>query len=149
MPPQRTERTSRPRVDPVSCQSCRTKKLRCSRQQPCTNCVTRGITCDFRGRLAVDPLPAEEHDLRAENAAIKARLQKLESLVLGNASSLVSRSVPLSTASASPRPLSPSATVSPRSDADRAYNVDSEWLENIATREKALVSIDFSRHLVI
>ena len=140
MPPQRTERTSRPRVDPVSCQSCRTKKLRCSRQQPCTNCVTRSINCDFRGRAPVEPLPAENEDLRAENAAIKARLLKLESLVLGGVSLSASSSAPLSRSAASPRPISPSTSVSPRSDADRAYNVDSEWLENIATREKALVS---------
>ncbi|KAK5164392.1 uncharacterized protein LTR77_010088 [Saxophila tyrrhenica] len=30
-----------------SCESCRTKKLKCSRVHPCSNCTSRGITCGF------------------------------------------------------------------------------------------------------
>ncbi|KAK3687555.1 hypothetical protein B0T22DRAFT_405289 [Podospora appendiculata] len=33
------------RQRPVSCFFCRSRKLRCSRTQPCTNCTTRGIPC--------------------------------------------------------------------------------------------------------
>ncbi|KAH8689888.1 hypothetical protein BGW36DRAFT_307264 [Talaromyces proteolyticus] len=36
-----------PRQDPVSCQSCRTKKLKCDRQQPCHNCQTRRNECVY------------------------------------------------------------------------------------------------------
>ncbi|KAL1979611.1 hypothetical protein VTN96DRAFT_5451 [Rasamsonia emersonii] len=36
-----------PRQDPVSCQTCRTKKLKCDRQQPCSNCKTRRVPCVY------------------------------------------------------------------------------------------------------
>lgn len=36
-----------PRQDPVSCQSCRKKKLKCDRQQPCSNCRSRRILCNY------------------------------------------------------------------------------------------------------
>lgn len=36
-----------PRQDPVSCQSCRKKKLKCDRQQPCSNCRSRRIFCNY------------------------------------------------------------------------------------------------------
>lgn len=33
------------RQNPVSCQFCRSKKLRCDRAQPCANCFARHISC--------------------------------------------------------------------------------------------------------
>ena len=33
------------RQDPVSCQFCRAKKLKCDLAQPCSNCRSRGISC--------------------------------------------------------------------------------------------------------
>lgn len=36
-----------PRQDPVSCESCRKKKLKCNRQQPCSSCVTRRLPCTY------------------------------------------------------------------------------------------------------
>lgn len=36
-----------PRQDPVSCELCRRKKLKCNRQQPCSSCVTRRLTCSY------------------------------------------------------------------------------------------------------
>ncbi|KAB8275163.1 hypothetical protein BDV30DRAFT_225221 [Aspergillus minisclerotigenes] len=35
------------RQDPVSCESCRRKKLKCNRQQPCSSCVTRRLPCSY------------------------------------------------------------------------------------------------------
>lgn len=67
----------RPRQDPVSCQFCRSKKLKCDRQQPCSNCTTRGLACDSQLR----PQPVSVAD--ADNASILARLKRLEDLVLG------------------------------------------------------------------
>lgn len=37
----------RPRQDPVSCQSCRKRKLKCDRQAPCSGCKTRHIECIY------------------------------------------------------------------------------------------------------
>jgi hypothetical protein len=33
------------RQDPVSCQFCRKKKLKCDRGNPCSNCRARALTC--------------------------------------------------------------------------------------------------------
>lgn len=41
----------RGRPAPVSCQSCRSKKLKCNRVQPCSNCASRGISCVSASRL--------------------------------------------------------------------------------------------------
>ncbi|KAH8433906.1 Zn(II)2Cys6 transcription factor [Aspergillus melleus] len=46
----------RPRQDPVSCDSCRRKKLKCNRQQPCESCVTRKLTCSYSPGVSVAPL---------------------------------------------------------------------------------------------
>lgn len=37
-----------PRQDPVSCEFCRKKKLKCDRQQPCSSCLARRLQCSFR-----------------------------------------------------------------------------------------------------
>lgn len=34
-----------PRQRPVSCNFCRVRKLRCSREFPCSNCTSRGVQC--------------------------------------------------------------------------------------------------------
>lgn len=33
------------RQRPIACQSCRRRKIRCSREFPCSNCTSRGIKC--------------------------------------------------------------------------------------------------------
>lgn len=42
------------RQDPVSCQTCRAKKLKCDRNRPCSNCSTRRVPCIY-GTGAVQP----------------------------------------------------------------------------------------------
>ena len=37
----------RPRQDPVSCQSCRKRKLKCDRKTPCSGCSTRHLECVY------------------------------------------------------------------------------------------------------
>ena len=130
MPP---ERTSRPRQEPVSCQFCRTKKLKCNRDQPCQNCLARGIECERKGRL-----PAN-HSLHASdpagNADILARLQRLEDLVLasnsGNDPSLSGES----------QARAPSIAPSQVSEKEKAHKADAEWLESIGLREQSLASL--------
>jgi hypothetical protein len=36
-----------PRQEPVSCQTCRTRKLKCDRQNPCSNCLSRRVDCVY------------------------------------------------------------------------------------------------------
>jgi hypothetical protein len=73
------------RPGPSSCQSCRTKKLKCNRVQPCSNCSARAITCVF----VTPPLPELKSNptgryssLNYDAGDIMNRLERLESLVL-------------------------------------------------------------------
>ncbi|KIY02593.1 uncharacterized protein Z520_01058 [Fonsecaea multimorphosa CBS 102226] len=76
----------RPRQDPISCQFCRSKKLKCNRQQPCSNCASRGLVCDGKlapyGRRA----PASAVDEDASDQSVLARLKRLEDIVIGRTS---------------------------------------------------------------
>lgn len=67
------------RQDPVSCELCRTKKLKCDRGQPCSNCSARGVACRGTSR----PAPREPSNLQGTDVSqIFHRLQRLEAIVL-------------------------------------------------------------------
>lgn len=71
------------RQRPISCQFCRVRKLRCSRQFPCSNCTSRGVPC----REPQDPLPVPRPAVRKTSSPssaetdILSRLERLESLL--------------------------------------------------------------------
>ena len=124
-------RRSRPRQEPVSCQSCRAKKLRCNRQQPCSNCLARGVTCLSQSRLAgrnEQSHPSGDND----SAAILSRLKRLEDLILG----LNGTQIPSPQSDA---PRSQSVTPSVRSRIDESSKTDAEFLEDVGTRTDFLV----------
>lgn len=138
-----TERRSRPRQEPVSCQSCRAKKLRCNRQLPCSNCLARGITCLNQSRLPVlnersqrEPTTSTSSD--NDSAAILTRLKRLEDLLLG----FDGTCVPLPRSDAL---RSHSVTPSARSRGDEISKTDSEFLEDVGIRTDFLVgAVSFS-----
>ena len=130
MPP---ERTSRPRQDPVSCQFCRTKKLKCNRDQPCQNCLARGIECERKGSL---PAARSQHaHVPADNTNILARLQRLEDIVLGS-----KRAESPADGAGSQRRAQPVGTFQV-SEREKVHKADAEWLESISLREDSLVRI--------
>lgn len=45
----------RPRQDPVSCQSCRKRKLKCDRKTPCSGCSTRHLECIYHNSNPQSP----------------------------------------------------------------------------------------------
>jgi hypothetical protein len=45
-----------PRQDPVSCQSCRKRKLKCDRKTPCSGCSTRRLECIYHGSRLDTPV---------------------------------------------------------------------------------------------
>ncbi|OGM42380.1 C6 zinc finger domain protein [Aspergillus bombycis] len=53
------------RQDPVSCESCRRKKLKCNRQQPCSSCITRRLPCSY----AIVPAAADTHNVGLEDGS--------------------------------------------------------------------------------
>jgi hypothetical protein len=54
-----------PRQDPVSCQTCRKRKLKCDRNRPCSGCSTRNVECVYGSETIATPAttgsPAREH----------------------------------------------------------------------------------------
>lgn len=69
-------RKTRVRPDPVSCESCRSKKLKCNRVQPCSNCSARGITCRFLVK------PQKAQSVVVSNEYLLNQLEKLEKTVI-------------------------------------------------------------------
>lgn len=67
---------------PVSCAFCRSRKLRCTRVFPCSNCVARGITCQIHASQAdsSSPIPTLTNGAEVSQAEILQRLQRLEEL---------------------------------------------------------------------
>ncbi|ETS00081.1 hypothetical protein M419DRAFT_101290 [Trichoderma reesei RUT C-30] len=88
-----------PRQRPISCHLCRVRKLRCSRQFPCSNCTSRGVVCQHEG-IAVSAVSAaaaavggqqqqQQQQQQLKSPALKdastlellARLERLENIV--------------------------------------------------------------------
>ncbi|GAD92712.1 C6 transcription factor, putative [Paecilomyces variotii No. 5] len=59
-----------------SCITCRRRKVRCSKRDPCSNCVKAGIECVFPG-----PGRAPRKPKRPQDAELLARLRRLEGVV--------------------------------------------------------------------
>lgn len=70
---------------PVSCLFCRSRKLRCTREFPCSNCVERGISCQLRPLPQVStsssPAPNTQSTSPVANLEIIQRLEKLEEII--------------------------------------------------------------------
>lgn len=119
----------RARPDPVSCQSCRSKKLRCNRIQPCSNCAARSITCNF----IVPPQPESASTIQY-NTEILGRIERLESLIL-----------PKHTSESNQLSREPTPPLNPEDTAASSVNQkgveDLHLLENIGIREDSLVCI--------
>ncbi|RMZ08299.1 hypothetical protein D0860_04709 [Hortaea werneckii] len=134
MPPDRTHRT---RQEPVSCDFCRRKKLKCDRTPSCSNCQARSITCIYQGSLtkphvAVAPYATSEAGLRAENTLIKERLQRLEQAVFGQSdgnqaadSTFESQPAPVK----GPRSTDLASSNRAETDNIKVHSADSRWLE--------------------
>jgi hypothetical protein len=66
-----------PRQRPVSCGFCRRRKLRCSRDAPCSNCVSRGVSCDLEDNIQ----QTASHSDEFSQSEILERLRRLEQLL--------------------------------------------------------------------
>ncbi|KAB8239309.1 Zn(II)2Cys6 transcription factor [Aspergillus alliaceus] len=122
----------RPRQVPVSCQLCRSMKLRCNREQPCSNCLTRGVACErvpvmsSGAQLAQEQssAPTQIHD------NILARLTRLEAIVLRSHGA--DEGERASVAKTTPA-LAPLSHISEGEG-------DSKWLDGVGSREAPVIS---------
>src|ERR1700753_3633847 len=76
---QRKDRFSR--QQPASCRFCRMRKLRCSRENPCSNCMCRGIECELElPAVAASTIPKSyETKLLDRLRQLEQRLENQES----------------------------------------------------------------------
>lgn len=67
-----------PRQDPVSCESCRKKKLKCDRNHPCSSCSVRKLVCSYGsygpGPLSPPVKPDASHSERGRGRASDPKL---------------------------------------------------------------------------
>ncbi|RDW62415.1 hypothetical protein BP6252_11848 [Coleophoma cylindrospora] len=74
--PKVQQQTRNSRQRPVSCRFCRSRKLRCSREHPCSNCVSRGVACELE-----TPARPPSGTAGASESELLERIRKLERLV--------------------------------------------------------------------
>lgn len=130
--PTKPDRVVRRRQDPVSCRLCRVKKLKCNRNNPCSNCLARNTACEFDASQISTRVNQEAE---ISNATILARVQRLEDMI-----QRLSQNLPATPESASSRKqeselmgLSP-ATMA----AGGAHDLESEDLTNLNTDSVSL-----------
>ncbi|KAH7356780.1 fungal-specific transcription factor domain-containing protein [Rhexocercosporidium sp. MPI-PUGE-AT-0058] len=65
----------------LSCEACRSRKLKCNREQPCQNCTVRdkAASCVYRGETA--PQHGKRHVQTGQAEDMQTRIDRLESLV--------------------------------------------------------------------
>ncbi|CAK1363071.1 unnamed protein product [Cercospora beticola] len=99
---------------------------RCDRQSPCSNCKSRKVHCEYRGERPANSAAASNEDgLRAENQAIRARLDRLEQAVFQ-----AHHSTAASASASSVRGSSNGTPNIARTEAAQA-DEDSHWLESV------------------
>ncbi|KAI0098933.1 hypothetical protein GGR51DRAFT_576799 [Nemania sp. FL0031] len=119
------------RPEPVSCQLCRSKKLRCNRVQPCSNCESRHVPCHF-----LIPPPRNQRGRTPglqNNTEILARIERLEAIVLAEGTSGQKRLDSQTT-------LTPYSGGSAGCDVQHGRDEDLTLLENVGVREDSLIS---------
>jgi hypothetical protein len=139
--PSNTDANLRLRQDPVSCQFCRRKKLKCNRDRPCSNCLKRGVECELPPRW-LDHQGAPESPRRANHETVFARLKRLEDAVFGSNS----KSLPPSIPPEEPRPWhsslrTPSQTGLTETELQDDHNAQASnsWLESLSSSNNSNV----------
>lgn len=133
--PTKSEKVVRRRQDPVSCRLCRLKKLKCSRQSPCSNCVARNEVCEFESNHATTSARIQQ-DVEPTNAAILSRLQRLEDMILR-----MNQGFPSSPDSMASRKLDIDRIAPVMTPIEESHQLESQQLMITGTHEASLVGI--------
>ncbi|CRG91828.1 putative transcriptional regulatory protein C1F7,11c [Talaromyces islandicus] len=101
---------------PLSCDPCRTRKLKCNREQPCQNCTARDelSTCKYKGSRNVSA-PTAHREVHRDS--MQQRINNLETLVKKLIDTQHKDSYHGSSDAGSPRPKSAYAAIDVASDA--------------------------------
>ncbi|EED13802.1 conserved hypothetical protein [Talaromyces stipitatus ATCC 10500] len=127
MPKDREIQGARQRLErPVSCRFCRSRKLLCSREAPCSNCVSRGIVCE---------LPVKNTAIRSGSGDFELleRIRRLEELVANNGNSAQNTKQTAETSPDTPHSLLTRTSRSTLSPDIEHLDDDVGWLKRIYT----------------
>jgi hypothetical protein len=148
--PKEPQKIGGPRQRPVSCKFCRSRKLRCSREAPCSNCISRGLPCELV-KATHSGSTADDSD----KAELLERIRNLETLVEQNTrlTTIASHNTPTTTPLSNPSISQglgrfgevaaqgqKNSIPSPSEQLDR----DFAWLESIYDGTESAVSATFS-----
>ena len=126
------QQTRAPRQRTVSCRFCRSRKLRCNRESPCSNCVSRGVTCELENAVRPPSVTAS-----ASESELLERVRKLERLVESQKVCQNETVKPHHPSPSTPLRQMHSSTVSPESE---TLHNDIAYLESIYSNHELLVS---------
>lgn len=126
---------TKPRQDPISCQLCRSKKLKCDRRQPCSNCVARGVTCQSQNSETHYPAPDPDQ-------TVQERLKRLEDAVFGPNVRAQRPTSQHEEPAAKRLALTPVSQQGINNDLDQSRQEEADKFELLGTREDSLVSSD-------
>lgn len=130
----------KPRQDPVSCQLCRSKKLKCSRQYPCSNCVARGVTCSLASSISAHP-PTKQPPRDLTSADVLTRLERLEAVVLREGTNDLKRKLEISNETQHQSLPTPATSTDITDPEERVRDDATRELEDVGTRDNTLVSL--------
>lgn len=135
-------RSSRSR--PVSCHFCRSRKLKCSRQFPCSNCTSRGKTCQLYPTTALPSSPQSQTDKLPSNyhADILVRLRRLEEIVITNGPASSPMAQDTTQASSLHSPPTPKSNQSSMIHESQSSTSAVNWLEGEISSLGSLVGLD-------
>jgi hypothetical protein len=120
-----------PRRRPISCDFCRIRKLRCSRQFPCSNCVARGISCQLWP--SSDPRKDKDEPLPS-HSDIHERVRRLEATVASLQQTQLPEAESAKVTEAGIQPRSALFNLSISGNVPR-ITTDALWLEGVFLRQ--------------
>lgn len=128
------------RQRPISCHFCRVRKLRCSRQFPCSNCTSRGVACQQGPDAAASSVTpvAQRRNYPSDvgTSEMLSRLEKLEALVASQGKELEMTRRP---AYPGPRPSVAASSSSPMPTNLQRLTTEALWLEEMCAGQKSAV----------
>jgi Fungal Zn(2)-Cys(6) binuclear cluster domain. len=138
------ERVRYSRSRPVSCHFCRSRKLKCNRQFPCSNCTSRGKTCQLYPTTALPTSPQLPIDGLPDNHTdVLARLRRLEEIVITNGAAYSPLGQDITQASSLPSPPNPVPNQPYMIQEGHSSAAAATWLEGEVTSSGSLVCLSW------
>ena len=114
-------------LNPRSCVTCRKRKVRCDKQQPCSNCVRARIPCQFPA-----PGRAPRRPRKPPDGELLARLRKLEGVVKSLGATADDESL-INSATTLDKPLNHSETANTSGESQHHHGEDGHGRQRMSS----------------